>query len=65
MRVMKFTQDRKTRVVHLMRQGPVKFAAGDDWMLVKDLDRAWHETEMRWVHPTEVHVEWVREFRDK
>lgn len=61
MRVAKMFMKGKSHIVEVMKVSEVKFAPGV-WVLVKDLDKAWHDTEMRWVEPSAVFFMWVREF---
>ncbi len=61
MRVAKMFTKGKSHIVEVMKVGEVKFAPGV-WVLIKDLDKPWHDTEMRWVEPSAVHFDWVREF---
>ncbi len=61
MRVAKFVAKGKEHIVEVKKVSKVLFATGV-WFLVSDLDKAWHNVELRWIDPTTVHFEWIREF---
>lgn len=65
MLIMKFTDEKhRVRIVELLKAGRVQFDPRPDWLLTsQDIGkrgRARHD--MTWVHSSDVHVDWVREF---
>lgn len=61
MRVAKMMVKGKPHIVHLRKVDTVAFAPGV-WALVEDLDKAWHDKELRWVPTTETVFMWIKEF---
>ncbi len=64
----------KTLVAHgpaafmevLRENARVQFDARDGWMLVaKPLDRRPRHRELMWIHPDDLRLDWIREFRFK
>lgn len=63
MRVGKMFKGKKEHIVEVVSVGPVRFAPGE-WILVRDMDKPWHATELYWVEPAEVSFEWIKEFSE-
>jgi hypothetical protein len=61
MRVAKIIVKGKEHIVELKKVEPVLFAPGV-WALVEDLDRAWHNKELRWVPTADTVFMWIRDF---
>ena len=62
MLVAKIRVKQKDSIVQVLKVGTVLFDSRDSWVLIKDLDKEWHNTEMRWVHPDETFFHWIRSF---
>jgi hypothetical protein len=62
MRVAKVIIKGESHIVELKKVEPVLFAEGI-WALIEDLDRPWHDKQLRWVPFTPTLIVWVREFQ--
>lgn len=62
MQVAKITVKKQDHIVQLIKVGSVQFDPKPGWMLISDLDRPWFDVQLRWVHPEDVFVHWIKEF---
>ena len=60
--IIKLHEGKKTSIWEVIKQGPVQFDPRPNWILL-GLPIGGIHKDLKWVHPSEIRAEWVREFK--
>jgi hypothetical protein len=60
--IAKIVHHKKEKFVEVVKVSKVQFDPRPGWVFCREVDKAHHNCDVFWVHPTETRFEWVREF---